>query len=41
MQDTGPFVPLKIAGYIVLLSMLAALGYSLAISVVHWSGISV
>lgn len=41
MQDSRLFVPLKIAGYLVLLSMLAALGYSLALSLMHWSGIAV
>jgi hypothetical protein len=41
MQDSKLFVPLKIVGYLVLLSMLAALGYSLAVAFMHWSGIAV
>jgi hypothetical protein len=35
------YTPLKILSYVVLLLMLAALAYSIGISVIHWAGIGV
>ena len=41
MQVSRLFAPLKLVSYIVLLSMLAAMCYAVAISLMHWSGIAV
>lgn len=41
MQDSKLFMPLKLVSYLVLLAMLAAMGYAIAISLMHWSGIGV
>lgn len=41
MQDSRLFVPLKLVSYLVLLTILAAIGYAVAISLTHWSGIAV
>ena len=41
MQQSKLFAPLKILSYVVLLIMLVSAGYTLAISLVHWSGIGV
>lgn len=41
MQDSRLFVPLKLVSYLVLLAILAAVGYAIVTSLMHWSGIGV
>ena len=43
MQRTGSayYAPIRIVSYVILLLMLAAIGYSAYISILHWDGIGV
>lgn len=41
MRDSRFFPPFRLLSYLVLLLMLAAAGYTITISIMHWSGIGV
>ena len=41
MREAALFPALKVLGWLVLLLMLAAAGYTFAIILMHWSGIGV
>jgi hypothetical protein len=41
MREERVTAALKVLSYLVLLSMLTAMGYTCAISLIHWSGIAV
>lgn len=41
MQNSGLYTTFRILSFVILLVMIGAVGYALAISISHWSGIAV
>jgi hypothetical protein len=41
MQATALYTTFRVLSFVILLLLTAAIGYAIAISIVHWSGIGV